>query len=284
MPSAPVTQPPPVTEPPVTEPPATEVPAVPPPARPSAAGPAPPPRRFKYEGAIGPVIAVGPGDTSGLSTHFTPGIFIRWDRWVLTNESGFVTRRDEVEVTPGLSAELLRDEHWRANTGLRIDRGRQVSDTQAADGLQDVRATLRGRLTVTYDFGNGLAAVMNTSVDLLGHDGGVVVDLSVNKTFPIGLKTWWGVGVAISAADQRYMQSYFGTSPSEISGSAPYRPGAGLRDAGVGVSLRSEIGERWIGFVGAGYSVLLGPARDSPGITRTTGWGVNGGLAWRFWW
>jgi outer membrane scaffolding protein for murein synthesis (MipA/OmpV family) len=90
--------------------------------------------------------------------------------------------------------------------------------------------------------------------------------------------------VAVTAADQRYMQSYFGTSQqSTTSGAEPYRPSGGLRDTSVGISLRGEVGERWIGFVGAGYSVLLGPARDSPGI-RTTGWGINGGLAWKFWW
>jgi outer membrane scaffolding protein for murein synthesis (MipA/OmpV family) len=273
-------------EAPGTPPPQTDAPAMPAPERPSEAKPAPPPasRRFNYEGAIGPVVAIGPGDTARLSTKFTPGIFIRWDHWTLTNESGFVTRRDEVDTRPGLSAELVSDEHWRASMGLRIDRGREVSDTDALKGLQDVRGTVRGRLTVTYDLGNSASAGMNTSVDLLGHGGGVLVDLSLNKTFPITPRVWWGVGVAVSAADQRYMQSYFGTSQqSTTAGAEAYRPSAGLRSTSVGISLRGELGERWIGFAGAGYSVLLGPARDSPGI-QPTGWGINGGIAWRFWW
>ena len=263
--------------------PEAESPATPPPPGPPSPTTGKPSSRPTLEGAIGPVWAVGPGEKARFSNDFGVGIFIRWDRWTLTNASGFVTRRDEVETRPGLTAELVRHEHWRANTGLRIDRGREVSGTEALDGLQDVPATVRGRLSVTYDFGHGVSAGMNTNVDLLGRGGGVLVDFSLNRTFPIGPRAWWGIGAAITAADQRYMQSYFGTSQQPPSGAAPYRPGAGLRDTSVGISLRGEIGERWIGFAGAGYSVLLGPARDSPGA-RATGWGVNGGLAWKFWW
>jgi len=270
-------------EAPGTPPPETDVPVAPALVPPSPPKPTPPPRPT-FEGAIGLVMAVTPGDTTHFSTNFTPGLFLRWERWTLTNESGFVTQREEVDVRPGLTAELVRDQHWRANLGLRIDRGREVSDTEALDGLQDVRATVRGRLSVTYDLGHGASAGMNATADLLGHGGGVLVDLSLNRTFPITPRVWWGVGVAVSAADQRYMQSYFGTSQqSTTSGAEAYRPSAGLRDTSVGISLRGEFGERWIGFAGAGYSVLLGPARDSPGI-RTTGWGINGGLAWKFWW
>jgi len=248
-------------------------------APPGDANPAP--RRFRYEAAIGAVLALGPGDTTRVSGKFTPGVFIRWDRWTLTNQSGFVTRREDVEVRPGLSGELLSADKWRVNAGLRLDRGREASDSDTLAGRQAVRATLRGRLTVTRDFGDSLSAVMNTSADLLGHDGGVLADLSLNKTFPIGPKAWWGAGVGVSAADERYMRSYYGTSQTATT--PAYTPGAGWRDASFGLSLRGEIGERWIGFVGAGYSVLLGPARASPGV-RPTGWGVNGGLAWRFWW
>jgi outer membrane scaffolding protein for murein synthesis (MipA/OmpV family) len=46
--------------------------------------------------------------------------------------------------------------------------------------------------------------------------------------------------------------------------------------------VRSELGERWVGYVGAGASRLLGPAAASPLSKRLWGWGLNGGIAWRF--
>lgn len=247
----------------------------------------PPAPRFEVEGAIGPVVAISPEYRGGthFASKFTPGLFLRWGRYTLTNAGGFVTRREDDDVRRGLAADLVRDEHWRANLGLRIDRGREISDDAAFNGLQHVRATVRARLTVTRDLDDSLSVGTSASADLLGRGGGVLVDLSLNKTIPVAPRAWWRLGVALTAADQRYMQSYFGTTPQQAGNPAgvTYSPDAGLRDVSAGISLRGELGQRWIGFVGAGYTILLGPARDSPGA-QPTGWGVNGGLAWRFWW
>lgn len=269
------------------EPPA--VAAEQPPAEPaSREKPAPPPPKSHadIEGAIGPVVSITPEyqGAARWATKVTPGIFIRWGRFTLTNASGFVTRREDDDVFRGLAADFVRTKQWRVNLALRIDRGRNSSDSAALSGLQDVRSTVRGRLIVTRWFDDGIGATLGTSADLLGRGGGTLLDLGLNKTFPIAPKAWWNVGVGVAAADQRYMQSYFGITPQQAasSGYAVYTPSSGLRDASAGISLRGELGDNWVGFTGLGYSHLLGPASASPLSQRQWSWGINGGLAWRF--
>jgi outer membrane scaffolding protein for murein synthesis (MipA/OmpV family) len=239
-----------------------------------------------FEGAIGPVVSINPEYQGGvrLSTKVTPGIFIRWGRFTLTNASGFVTRREEDDVFRGLAADFVRSKQWRVNLALRIDRGRDAGDSAALSGLQNVRSTLRGRLIVTHWFDEGAAATLGTSVDLLGHGGGTLVDMGLNQAFPIAPKGSWNIGLTVTAADQRYMQSYFGVMAQQAasSGYAVYTPGSGWRDVAAGIGLRGELGNRWIGFANFSRSRLLGPASASPLSQQRWSWGINGGLGWRF--
>jgi outer membrane scaffolding protein for murein synthesis (MipA/OmpV family) len=247
--------------------------------------PPPPSPRIPFEGAIGPVVSINPEYQGGvrLSTKVTPGIFIRWGRFTLTNASGFVTRRDD-DVFRGLAADFVRSTKWRVNLALRIDRGRDAGDSAALSGLQNVRSTVRGRLIVTRWFDEGAAATLGTSTDLLGHGGGTLVDLGLNQTFPLAPKASWNAGLTLTAADRRYMQSYFGVAPQQAasSGYAVYTPGSGLRDIAASVGVRGELGPRWIGFASFSRSRLLGPASASPLSQQRWNWGINGGLGWRF--
>jgi outer membrane scaffolding protein for murein synthesis (MipA/OmpV family) len=250
-------------------------PAEPPPAQP----------RSDIEGAIGPVLGYRPEYQGGSRSTVdgTLGIFLRWGRYTVTNAGGFVTRRDD-DVMRGLAADLLRSERTRINLALRIDRGRKANESDALSGLEDIRGTLRGRLVLSHALGSGVGASMGTSVDLLGRGGGTVVDLSVGETFPLAPRATWSLGLAVTGADRRYMQSYFGVTAEQAqrTGYAEYQPSTGWRDISANIGARSEFGERWIGFAGFSVSQLIGPARDSPLSQRASGWAVNGGLAWRF--
>jgi outer membrane scaffolding protein for murein synthesis (MipA/OmpV family) len=91
-------------------------------------------------------------------------------------------------------------------------------------------------------------------------------------------------GAALSWANARYMQSYFGVSPeeSQASGNPVYTPGSGLRDLSLGLGMNTDLGPRWVLAAGFGMARVLGPALDSPLTGHTHSWGVNAGLAWRF--
>lgn len=245
----------------------------------------PQPAKPDIEGAIGATLLYRPEYAGGARSTLVaaPGLFLRWGRFTVTNASGFVTRRDG-DVMRGLAADLVRNDHWRANLALRLDRGRAVKDSSALTGLDDVRSTVRGRLMVAHGFDSGWSATLGTSVDLLGRGGGTLVDLGVGRSFPLAPRASWSLGVSASAADRRYMRSYFGVSEQQAAttGYPAYAPGTGWRDASLSLGLRGELGDQWIGYAGFSQSRLLGPARDSPLSRQPSSWAVGGGLAWRF--
>jgi outer membrane scaffolding protein for murein synthesis (MipA/OmpV family) len=238
-----------------------------------------------FEGAIGPMLIYRPEYQGGAQSTLkvSPGFFLRWGRFTFTNASGFVTRRDG-DVMRGLAADLVRSENWRANLALRFDHGRATKDSSALDGLHDVRRTVRGRLQVSHALGGGWGASAAASMDLLGRGGGTVFDLGIGRSFPLAPRATWNLGFNASAADRRYMQSYFGVSAQQAvdTGYAPYTAKAGWRDVSMALGARSEFGERWIGYVGVSQAWLVGPARRSPLSQQPSSWAVSGGLAWRF--
>src|SRR5262245_9398597 len=266
--------------------PATPGPAAPPPAD-AKAEPKPP---LDIEVAVGPMLAFRPEyqGAAHWGTTLDLGVFVRWGRFTITNASGFVTRRDD-DVMRGLAADLVRTDNWRANLALRIDNGRTSKDSAALTGLPDIERTVRGRLLVTRSFPDNWGATLGVSADLLGRGGGTLVDFGPSHDIPIALGEPWrksriSLGMAFTAADRRYMQSYFGITPQQaaITGYPEYTPGAGLRDVSVGIALRSYYGERWVGYIGSSASHLLGPALASPLTQRSNSWSINGGVAYRF--
>lgn len=256
------------------------------PPRQPAAQPQPmPPPTPDFEGAIALMVGYAPDyqGGSGRVVRFTPGIYLRYGRYAVSTISGFVTRK-ETEVIRGLSADLLNTEQLRVNFGLRIDRGRDSSDSPALSGLEDVQPTVRGRLLVSRALGRGWSLSVGTSADLLGRGGGVLLDANIGKTYRFGSQTTWSWGLGVSAGNERYMQTYFGITEAQAAatGYPVFTPGAGLRDVSLGVDMRSDLGERWVVYLGAGASRVLSPARDSPLNRTDSGWSIRTGLAWRF--
>ncbi|PTQ13280.1 structural protein MipA [Sphingomonas oleivorans] len=72
--------------------------------------------------------------------------------------------------------------------------------------------------------------------------------------------------------DKKYTRTYFGVTPADsaASGLAAYRPGASLRDVGVGGTLGYRFDDHW-GLLGRlSYTLLVGDAADSP-VVRDAG-------------
>jgi outer membrane scaffolding protein for murein synthesis (MipA/OmpV family) len=249
--------------------------------------PAPePPAESKWEGAIGPVVSLAP-DYSGAATRkwsWTPGYYLRYGRLTISNTGGFVTRTRKDDIFRGLGLDLKRDDRLRLNVALRLDNGRQSSEIRGLEGVENVRRTIRARLSATWQVAPTwkLAAGLNT--DLLGRGGGNVVDLGVTNDHRWSESTTWNIGAGLAAADGRYMRSWYGVSEaaSVATGHPVYGAGAGLRDINVGTSWRTELGEKWIVLYGTSAGRLLGPAAASPLTTSVRQWGLSAALAWRF--
>lgn len=238
-----------------------------------------------WEAAVGLITHHSPNYLGAADSrwHLIPGMFVRYGRFSITTSGGFVTRRND-EVERGVAAELVDRDDFRVSLSARTDGGRDAGDDPTLSGLPDVRPTVRARLSAVKKFEGGWRVGLGWSPDLLGRGGGATLDLSVSHERRVAAGHWVTAGISTTWADNRYMQSYFGITPAQsaASGHAVYEPGAGLRDIGLGITWRAELGPHWLGFVGAGLTRLEGPTLDSPLTRRRDSVGLNAGLAWRF--
>lgn len=244
-----------------------------------------PVRATVWEGAIGFSARYQP-EYSGSSQQvakITPALFLRYGRFTITNASGFVTRRSD-DVVRGLGIDIANDERLRVNLALRFDAGRSETTSTALTGVGDIKPTVRTRLNLGWRFPGPWRVGGSWSVDALGRGGGNFGDVSGGWEQRVSPATVLSAGVFVSAAGDRYMQTYYGINDAQAArtGYAVYKPASGLRDAGLNLGLRMDLGDDWILLSGAGATRLLGPAARSPLTGKRNGWGLSTGLAWRF--
>jgi outer membrane scaffolding protein for murein synthesis (MipA/OmpV family) len=270
---------------PLPAPAADGVPAVGPEAPATPDTPDVPGPQARWEGAIGVNASHGATYQGGdqVKTRLHPGFFLRYGRFTVTNSSGYVTRRAD-DVFRGLGVDLSNNDRLRVNLALRFDAGRSESTDPALNGLGDIRPTVRARLSASERLADGWRLGASWSVDAFGRGGGNFGDVSFGRELRWSADTVWGWGASLSAAGDRYMQTYFGISDDQAArtGYPVYTPGSGLRDVSVFANLRTELSPRWLALASVSASRLLGPAAGSPLTKQVNGWGVTGGVAWRF--
>jgi outer membrane scaffolding protein for murein synthesis (MipA/OmpV family) len=251
----------------------------------ASAGPEPEPE-WAWEGAIGLQLSNAPEYAGSDQRTFSvrPGIYLRWGPFAIASGGNYVARGNDDEIVRGLSADLVKREDLRARIGLRYDQGRKTSDSGELAQLDEVRATLRARLSVVWEPVRDWRFGAGWSNDILGRDGGAVVDFGLARDFRPSRRSYVSVGAGVSWADEQYMQARFGISPeaAERSGKPAYAPGAGLRDVALTAQWRTDIDRNWTVWVSGGVSRLLGPAADSPLTLQAAQAAVGVGAAWRF--
>ena len=186
-------------------------------------------------------------------------------------------------VGSGVSAELVRTDHWKLGTALRLDSGRQSSDSARLTGLPDIQRTLRGRLYATYSIDDRWGISGNVAQDLLGRQGGATFGLNLGYRRWMGAQTMVSAGAGVSLADRRNMQTYFGITDGQAvrTGLPAYSPGGGLTDIHAGVGVMTAIAPRWIAFANVGASTLIGDAATSPLTRQASAALATFGLAYR---
>ena len=238
-----------------------------------------------WEGAVGLSVLHSPTylGSDDSKTRVLPGLFLRYGRFAITTASGFVTRSND-EVNRGVSADLVQRDNLRVTLSARLDGGRDPDADDFLRGMDRIRPTVRARLSAVRRFNSGLRVGLALSPDILGHRGGVLGDANLSCEWVLSPHLRASAGVGVTAADSRYMRSYFGVSETESvrSGHAVYTPGAGLRDVGASFGLRAQLGPRWVGYANVGMLRMMGPTLDSPLTRGPSGWSSSAGLAWRF--
>ncbi|BAL94744.1 hypothetical protein RGE_14030 [Rubrivivax gelatinosus IL144] len=259
-------------------------PADPAPAPAAAAPPEPPEPSRRWDAAVGLIASWGtsPHGDGKPDLRLQPGYVLRWGRVSLSNAGAFATRRSD-NVQRGLGLDLQRGERLRTTLSLRYDGGRD-DDEPALRGLGKVRNTVRARLGASWRLDDGWRLSGGISPDLLGRGGGVFADVGVGRERRLAPATVWNWGLRLSAADSRYLRSYYGvdTEQSQASGYPVYRPGAGWRDLQGSLGLRHDLDKHRILTAGVSLARLLGPAADGPAVTRRSTWSLAAGAGWRF--
>ncbi len=244
------------------------------------------PSRRSWDASVGFITSVSPeyGGAARQRVQIEPGFFVRWGRVSVASRGAFVVRSAEGGGGGGVRVDLSRSERWRLGLGLRIDGGRRESSSPDLAGLGDIRRTVRARLSGSYRLDDGWRAGGAVTVDALARDGGTIGEFTLGRDLRPWPRTSVGSGVSLSFGDARHLQSYYGITPQQSarSGYPVYAPGAGLRSASLGIGARTAVGEDWVVLYGANVSRLLGPAAASPLTRRTTSWGLNAGLVYRF--
>lgn len=237
------------------------------------------------EGALGLVLSHGPEypGAERSSWGWKPAFYLRWGRWSVSNAAGFVNRRSDA-VPLGLGIDLVEHDDFSASLGLRVDRGRSESASDALRGTGDTPSTVRMRLAGTWRRDDGWRVHGSCSVDALGRGAGWLADLGASREHAVGEAALLSWGGSLSYAGSRYQRVYYGIDAAQAarSGYAVYRPGAGLRDAKLFANLRSPLGPHRSAMAGIELTRQIGPAADSPLVRQPLGWGASAGLAWQF--
>jgi outer membrane protein len=232
---------------------------------------------------IGLELLAGPSawGQSDMKLGAKPMAALHWGRLRISNSgaSGLLGGGE----SGGASAELLKGRVWRLSAGLRIDRGRESSDSEVYAGLPDVPGTLRGRLSLSWRPDARHSMTLTWLPDLRDKGVGDHWNLSAGKSLDWTLwEARWAAYASLSGGDARYLRSHFGVPEAHFR-YAPYAPGAGLRDLRVGLTMQRPVDERgrWVLFGQLSAGQLLGPAAASPFVRQRLGAGVALGIAYR---
>lgn len=180
--------------------------------------------------------------------------------------------RDRVRLTtkggPGLYVDAVRYGGLTLTGGLAYEGGRDEDDNDALKGLGDLKVGAVAKLDLGYEFGP-IDLGLGLSRDLGGDREGTSLRLEAEygRAFFDG-RLMLSAAPYLTWADGSYMSNSFGVSPVQSAASplglAVHDADAGLKDAGVGLTMMYRVSDNVMLLGLAGYSRLLGDAADSP--------------------
>lgn len=176
-----------------------------------------------------------------------------------------------------LGANLINVKGPRPGDGLKIGPlirygfGRDEGDNDALRGLGDIDHSVELGAFARYSSGPWSTGV-NVAKDVADGHGGLLAEIEAGYGVALSPRLRGSVRVSATWADETYMQTVFGVSPSQSarSGLRRYEASSGFKDAGLSFSLGYAVTEQWTVSGRVGYARLLGDAADAP-ITADRG-------------
>jgi len=167
----------------------------------------------------------------------------------------------------GLEYEFIETDNFRAGAVGNFRFERQTSSlVRGFKHIRNIDISLEGGGFAEYWPAQWLRTRAEVRDSFVGANG-YIADLSADVVaHPFNDRFTATAGPRISFADQQFMESYYGVSPSQAAtaGLTSYHPSAGLRSFGAGTSLRYKWSDAWttLGFVE--YTHLANIAGQSP--------------------
>jgi outer membrane protein len=207
---------------------------------------------------LGPVISPAYQGSDDYKVRAAPVISFRYRDLVQVDNN-------RVRVNVFGRDSIFQSENFKAGPLLRLDFGRDETDSPDLAGLCNVGTSLELGLFASYTAGPARARVRFRQDVLSGHKGMTVIgDLSVAiyrddklTITSTGQMTW---------ANNKYMDSYFTVNAAQAlaSGLAAFDAGSGLKDIGISLGANYFISDQWSLLGSAGYEKILSDAKDSP--------------------
>lgn len=207
---------------------------------------------------LGPVITPAYEGSNDYKIKAAPLISFRYRDLIRVDNN-------QIKVNVFGSDSLFRTENFKAGPILKLDSGRDETDSPDLLGLGDVGTSLELGIFASYTMGPARARIRAQHDIISGHSGmRVVGDLGVaiyrsNRLAVTGnLSTTW--------TDGSYMDSFFSVTAAQslTSGLAVFDAGSGLKDISLAFGANYMVTDSWSVVANAGYSKLLSDAKNSP--------------------
>ncbi len=172
---------------------------------------------------------------------------------------------NQIKVNVFGSESLFNSENFKAGPILRLDSGRDESDSPDLLGLGDVGTSIELGLFASYTAGPVRARLRALHDIISGHSGirvlgdlGVAIYRSDKVAVTGNLSTTW--------TDSSYMSAFFGVTAAQAlaSGLTAFTATSGLKDISLAFGANYQVTDKWALVANAGYSKLLSDAKNSP--------------------
>lgn len=207
---------------------------------------------------LGPVITPAYEGSDDYKIKAAPLLSFRYKDLVQVDNN-------QIRVNVFGSKNLFRTENFKAGPLLKLDFGRDETDSPDLLGLGDVGTSLELGVFGQYTAGP-MRARLRVQKDILsGHSGmriigdlGVAIYRSEKVAVTGNLSSTW--------TDGSYMESFFGITAAQAlaSGLTAFTATSGLKDISLAFGANYAVSDSWALVGNAGVSKLLGDAKNSP--------------------
>lgn len=175
----------------------------------------------------------------------------------------------------GIGFNAIHTERVRMGLAITYDMGRrEKKDHDHLAGMGNIGIVPETKIFAEYVVSKEFPLVIRANIRRqLGGSDGWIGDVGAYMPMPgSSEKFFWFLGPTMSFADSRYMQTWFGVNAQQAARSqyAEYHPGGGIKSYGGGVSAIWMFSKHWFATADFGVSALVGDARNSPIVQRST--------------